>query len=270
MLIGWFWPCVRDSAHTGRTGLASRCLGGQQNGENLGGSMCSSPAFLPEELGRIALFESLGPEQLARLLENHRLVMLDKEQQLILEQEESQGLFLLRSGLVKVRCMGVNGEETVLALLGAGEICGEMATLSPMGLRSADVVTLTPCSLVILRGAPFSALLRTEPCLALALARLQAQRLRDLNRRFILWGADAHTRMLVTLADLARKTAPEAPATAMIPPLPHRELANLSGLARETASRILSHLRKRGEVVDTSDGGLRLADLQALRRRGLL
>ncbi len=239
-------------------------------GGNLSGSMCLSLAFQPEELGRIALFASLEPDQQERLLENHRLVTLDKDQQLILEQEESQGLFLLRSGLVKVRCMGANGEETVLALLGPGEICGEMATLSPMGLRSADVVTLTPCSLVILRAAPFSSLLRSEPSLALALARLQAQRLRDLNRRFVLWSADAHTRMLLTLADLARKTAPDAPVTATIPSLPHRELANLSGLARETASRILSHLRKRGEVVDTGDGGLRLADLQALRRRGLL
>ena len=74
-------------------------------------------------------------------------------------------------------------------------------------------------------------MLRSEPGLALALATLQAQRLRDLNKCFGLRGADASTRMLATLADLARKTAPGAPPTAPIPPLPHRELGNLSGLA---------------------------------------
>ncbi|MEB3242288.1 MAG: Crp/Fnr family transcriptional regulator [Cyanobacteriota bacterium] len=232
--------------------------------------MSPGPSLHPRELGEVPLFAGLAEEQQRRLLDNHRLVMLEKDQQLILEQEEAQGLFLLRSGLVKVRCIGQDGEEAVLALLGAGEVCGEMASLSPKGLRSADVVTLTPCSLVVLRGGPFAAMLRSEPGLALALARLQAQRLRDLNKRFGLRGADASTRMLATLADLARKTAPGAPPTAPIPPLPHRELANLSGLARETASRILSTLRRRGELEETEDGGLRLTDLQPLRRRGLL
>ena len=161
----------------------------------------ASPSLHPDDLGNVPLFAQLGAEQHRRLLENHRLLTLEKDQQLILEQEESQGLFLLRSGLLKVRCMGMDGEETVLALLGPGEVCGEMASLNPKGLRSADVITLTPCSLVILRGGPFTSLLHSEPGFALALARLQAQRLRDLNKRFSLRGADASTRMLATLAE---------------------------------------------------------------------
>jgi CRP-like cAMP-binding protein len=232
--------------------------------------MTLSPAIHPDELSQVPLFAGLESEQRELLLEHHRLLGLDKDQHVILEKEESQGLFVLRTGLLKVRCMGLNGEESVLALLGPGEVCGEMACLNPMGLRSADVITLTPCSLLLLRATPFSSLLRGDPRLALALAQLQAQRLCDLHRRFRLLSADAPTRMLATLADLARKTAPGATATTAIPPLPHRELASLSGLARETVSRILSHLRKSGVLMETSDGGLQLTDLQPLRRRGLL
>jgi CRP/FNR family cyclic AMP-dependent transcriptional regulator len=232
--------------------------------------MSSSSAFQPDELRQVPLFAGLEPEQQCLLLDSHRVLTLEKDQHLILEREESQGLFVLRSGLLKVRCMGLNGEESVIALLGPGEVCGEMASLSPMGLRSADVITLTPCSLVLLRATPFISLLRSDARLALALAQLQAQRLCDLHRRFRLSSADAPTRMLATLADLAKKTGPGASATAPIPPLPHRELATLSGLARETASRILSNLRKCGVLVETSDGGLQLMDLQPLLRRGLL
>lgn len=232
--------------------------------------MSPCPSLQPNELGQLPLFAGLKPEQLMRLVVNHRVLTLEKDQQLILEQEDSQGLFLLRAGLLKVRCMGMDGEEAVLALLGPGEVCGEMASLNPKGLRSADVITLTPSSLVILQGGPFRELLHSEPGLALAVARLQAQRLRDLNKRFSLRGADASTRMLATLAELAGKTAPGAPPTAPIPPMPHRELASLSGLARETASRILSNLRRRGEVVETADGGLMLTNVQPLRLRGLL
>jgi CRP/FNR family cyclic AMP-dependent transcriptional regulator len=233
-------------------------------------SMFSSPAIQPDELSRVPLFASLETEQRWLLLDNHRLLTLDKDQHLILQQEESQGLFVLRSGLLKVRSMGFNGEEAVLAVLGPGEVCGEMASLNPMGVRSADVITLTPCCLLLLQATPFSTLLRSDPGLALALARLQSQRLRDLHRRFSVSNADAATRMLATLADLAAKTAPGAPPTAAIPPLSHRELASLSGLARETASRVLGNMRKAGVVAETSDGGLRLIDLHPLRRRGLL
>lgn len=232
--------------------------------------MLSSPVLQPDELGQVSLFASLDGEQRRRLLDNHRLLALAKDQQLILEREESQGLFVVRSGVAKVRSMGLNGQETVLALIGPGEVCGEMASLSPMGLRSADVITLTPCSLLLLRGAPFSTLLHSDLGLALAFARLQSQRLRDLHRRFSLYSADASTRLLATLADLASKTAPGATAMAPIPPLPHRELANLSGLSRETTSRILSHLRKSGVVMDRNDGGLQVTDLQSLRSWGWL
>jgi len=218
----------------------------------------------------VALFADLDADQHRRLLENHRLLTLEADQRLVLEQDESQGLFLLRSGLAKVRGFDLDGQETVLALLGAGEICGEMAILNPEGLRTADVVSLTPMRVAVLRAGPFAALLRSDTRLALALARLQARRLQNLNHRLRLRGGDATIRLLATLVELARRSAPGACETDPIPPLPQREIASLSGLARETASRTLSSLRRRGLVADTPEGGLQLLNREDLRRRGLV
>ena len=131
-------------------------------------------------------------------------------------------------------------------------------------------VALTPLHLVKLRAAPFALLLQREAGFALALARLEASRLRDLNQRFALQSADATTRLLDTLAYLARKTGPEAQPTAVIPPLAQKEIALVAGLARETASRTLSKLRTRATVTVTDEGALQLADLQPLVKRGLL
>ena len=230
----------------------------------------SSATLGPADLARLELFAALELEQRQRLLENHRLLTLAADQTLVLEQDESQGIFLLRSGMVKVRCFDLEGEATVLALLGPGEVCGEMAVLNPQGLRTADVVTLTPCNLVILRAGPFAGLLRSEPRLALALAQLQVKRLQTLNRRLRLRAGDATLRLLATLVELATRSAVDAAATDPIPPLPQRELASLAGLARETASRTLASLRRRGLVADTPEGGLRLLNPDDLRRRGLL
>jgi CRP-like cAMP-binding protein len=52
--------------------------------------------------------------------------------------------------------------------------------------------------------------------------------------------------------------------------LPHRELASLSGLARETASRILGKLRQRGIVEEVEGGGLKIVNREALNQRELL
>ena len=104
---------------------------------------------------------------------------------------------------------------------------------------------------------------------ALALARLEASRLRDLNQRFALQSADATTRLLDPLAYLSRKSSGSKDPLALIPPLAQKEIALLAGLARETASRTLSKLRSRGTVVE-EDGQLRLVDAQPLIKRGLL
>jgi CRP/FNR family transcriptional regulator, cyclic AMP receptor protein len=231
--------------------------------------MVTPVATSPADLARISLFSLLSEPQRQRLLEQHRGVRFSPDQLLVLEQDESQGLILLRYGIAKVRRFDSDGEEAVLSLLGPGDICGEMAVLRD-GRRTADVVSLTECEAVFLRVGPFREMLHSEPQLSLALARLEATRLQDLNRRFTLRGADATTRVLAALCDLARRTAFGAEATSEIPPLPQRELATLSGLARETTSRTLSKLRQRGIVREVDGGGLCITDAEPLRRRGLL
>jgi CRP/FNR family cyclic AMP-dependent transcriptional regulator len=132
------------------------------------------------DLSKIALFMLLSEQQRHRLLDQHRGVTFSPDQLLMLDQDESQGLILLRNGIAKVRRFNSEGQEDVLSLLGPGDVCGEMAVLNN-GRRSADVVSVTSCDAVFLRVAPFRELLHSEPRLSLAMARLEARRLQDLN-----------------------------------------------------------------------------------------
>jgi CRP/FNR family cyclic AMP-dependent transcriptional regulator len=223
--------------------------------------------FSAVDLQCLPLFSSLSQEQCALLLDRHRESSHAVDQVFVLEQDWGESLYLLRSGLAKVRLFTPDGDEVVLSVLGVGEVFGEMAALDGAA-RSADVVALTPVTVLKLRGAPFAALLRQEVALALALARLEAARLRDLNQRFALQSSDGTTRLLAALAYLARRSSPADDPQAPIPPLAQRELGLLAGLARETASRTLSKLRSRGTVVE-EHGNLRIVDLQPLVQRGL-
>ena len=221
-----------------------------------------------DDLKAIDLFKSLNADQLDQLLDRHRESSHQADQVIVMEQDWGDSLFVLCEGLAKVRIYTASGEEVVMSLLGAGDIFGEMAALDG-GTRSADVVALTPLRLAKLQAPPFAALLKKEAIFALALAKFEASRLRDLNRRFALQTADATTRLLDSLAYLARKSSPSKDPLASIPALAQLEIALLAGLARETASRTLSKLRARGTVME-DNGRLRLADLKPLEKRGLM
>ena len=220
------------------------------------------------DLQAIALFESLNDDQLDQILDRHRESSHQADQVIVMEQDWGESLFLLCDGLAKVRTYTADGDEVVMSLLGVGDVFGEMAALDG-GMRSADVVALTPLRLVKLRVPPFAALLEKEAVFALALAKLEASRLRDLNRRFALQTADATTRLLDSLAYLARKSSAQNDPQASIPALAQLEIALIAGLARETASRTLSKLRTRGKVIE-NNGRLHLADLKPLEKRSLM
>ncbi len=222
----------------------------------------------PDELVQAPLFAPLEQDQLRQLLDRHRETQHAVDQILVMEQDWGESVFLMLSGLAKVRTYTADGEEVVMSLLGAGDVFGEMVAVDG-SVRSADVVTLTPVRLVKLRIQPFSTLLRQSALFALALATLETTRLRDLNRRFALQTADATSRLLDAMAYLARKSSKENDPLALIPPLPQKEIALLAGLARETASRTLSKPRSRGTVAE-KQGSLQIVDPQPLIKRGLI
>lgn len=222
----------------------------------------------PEDLRAMPLFSDLNEDQLILVLDRHRETSHQLDQVIVMEQDWGESLFLIRDGLAKVRIYTADGDEVIMSLLGPADVFGEMAALDGAS-RSADVVALTPLHLIKMRAAPFASLLEREARFALALARLEAGRLRDLNQRFALQSADATTRLLDALAYLARKSSRGQDLSIELPPLAQKEIALLAGLARETASRTLSKLRARGTIVE-SGGRLRIVDDQPLIKRGLL
>ncbi|MEN9766843.1 Crp/Fnr family transcriptional regulator [Vulcanococcus sp.] len=225
-------------------------------------------AFSPDALRAIPFFADLTEQDLETLLDRHRLAEVVPGQTLVMEADWGENLMVVISGLAKVRSFNADGEESVLSLVGGGELLGEISVLDG-DARSADVVTLSTVRLLKLQGRGFQAVLAKNVNLALGIARLEAARLRDLNRRFGIQKSDATTRLLDALAYLARKSSGVDDPLALMPPLSQGEIAILAGLARETASRTMSKLKTKGVVLE-EEGCLRLSSLDPLRKRGLV
>ena len=146
--------------------------------------------------------------------------------------------------------------------IGKGEIIGEMAAIEEAP-RSTDAITLTPAEVCSVPASDFYHLLETNPMAGISLAQLIARRLRQLNRRFRLRESESLTRVADTLLFLAEGQGKNTSKGVAIPNLPHRELSSISGLSRETVTRSLTKLEKRGLIRREVDV-LNILDFNAL------
>ncbi len=169
-------------------------------------------------------------------------------QGILLENDWGSSVYFVLSGWVKIRTYNLDGKEVTLNILGKGEMFGEMAPLDQVP-RSTDVITLTPAIIASLPAADFVHLVETEPKAGIHLARLMAKRLRQVNRRLRLRESDSTSRVADVLLFLAEGQGTRGSTGIEIPNLPHRELSSLSGLARETVTRVLGKLEKKNLIL---------------------
>ncbi|MBD2183776.1 MULTISPECIES: Crp/Fnr family transcriptional regulator [Oscillatoriophycideae] len=185
-------------------------------------------------------------------------------QVILLENDWGSSVYFILEGWVKIRTYNLDGKEVTLNILGKGEIFGEMAALDEVP-RSTDVITLAPTVIGNLPAQDFVNLIYTEPMAGVRLAQLMGRRLRQVNRRLRLRESDSMSRVADTLLFLADGQGKRTSEGTEIPNLPHRELSSLSGLARETVTRVLTKLEKKALIKREQDT-LRIPDVNALER----
>jgi CRP/FNR family cyclic AMP-dependent transcriptional regulator len=185
-------------------------------------------------------------------------------QVILLENDWGSSVYFILNGWVKIRTYNLDGKEVTLNILGKGELFGEMAPLDEVP-RSTDVITLAPTAIGNMPSQDFVNLLNTEPQSGIHLAKLMARRLRQVNRRLRLRESDSTSRVADILLFLADGQGKKSQHGTEIPNLPHRELSSLSGLARETVTRVLSKLEKKGLIARDRET-LCIPDPHALER----
>ena len=205
------------------------------------------------------------PESAVELALSHLVTCTHPSNQVILLENDWCGaVYFILDGWVKIRMCNMDGKEVTLNIVGKGELFGEMAALDEVP-RSTDVITLTPTMIGSMPSQDFVKLLHTEPLAGMRLAQLMARRLRQVNRRLRLRESDSQSRVADTLLFLADGQGTKGQTGTQIPNLPHRELSSLSGLARETVTRVLTKLEKKGLIKRNSDV-ICIPDVSALEK----
>ncbi|HVX29843.1 MAG TPA: Crp/Fnr family transcriptional regulator [Nitrolancea sp.] len=220
----------------------------------------------PDQLREISIFAGLEPDALATLAASLRLRTARPNTNLIEIEQPGDRVYFIVSGTVKVFVDHADGSEVILALLGPGEMVGEMSLVDNLK-RSANVTTLESSTLVWMDRTTFGRQLHQLPALMGNMVTMLSRRLRLANTRLQADATlDVEGRVALQLLSLAQELGEATEQGIRIPiRLSQSDLAALVGASRVRVNQIIVEYKRSG-IIDI-DGRLRitLLDPEALR-----
>ncbi|MDO4606263.1 MAG: Crp/Fnr family transcriptional regulator [Bowdeniella nasicola] len=216
----------------------------------------------------VPLFSALNPEDQEELRSMMVDVQLRRGEKLFTEGQEGDRLYLIVEGKVKLGHTSGDGRDNLIAVLGPGEMIGELTLFDP-GPRSTTATAVASTRLMELDHSAMMSFIDTRPELAKHMLKALAQRLRRTNNALAdLVFSDVPGRVAKALLDLADRFGhPGVDGTIHVPhDLTQEELAQLVGASRETVNKSLAEFGSRGWLA-LENRGVHLLDLERLRRR---
>ena len=213
------------------------------------------------------LFAALDAEGAAALHASLEETDVPKGDVLFHEGEPGDHMYVIVDGKVKLGQTSNDGRETLLAVLGPGEMFGELSLFDP-GLRTSTATALTDAVVLGLGHAQLKPWLAGRPEVAAALLQALARRLRRTNEAMAdLVFSDVPGRVAKALMDLGEKFGTVTPDGLMVThDMTQEELAQLVGASRETVNKALADFAQRGWIRLESRQVL-ILDVERLGRR---
>lgn len=208
------------------------------------------------QLKQIGLFSGLTDSELAALAEIASRRSFAKNAIIINEGDETDSLYLILSGKVKVVLSDEDGKEVIISILEPGDYFGEMSLIDSEP-RSARVVTMLDSQFSIIHKTDFNKVLDGNPDLARNLLVGLAQRLRAANKNIeSLALMDVYGRVARTLLQFAQDQDGKKVITEK---LTQKDIANMVGASREMVSRIFKDLTT-GGYITVESGSITIND----------
>lgn len=218
-------------------------------------------------ISQVPLFEGLDEEQQRSLRAKMGQTTLRRGEILFEEGDQGNRLYIITEGKVKLGHTSLDGRENLLAVLGPGEIIGELTLFDP-GPRSTTATAVSPVTLLHLDHSDLSVILDTNPTMGKHMLRALARRLRRTNESLAdLVFSDVPGRVAKALLDLADRFGTPTEEGVHVPhDLTQEELAQLVGASRETVNKSLADFVSRGWI-QLEGRAVTLLDLDRLARR---
>lgn len=218
-------------------------------------------------LDEVPLFSGVDEDARLALAAHVVTSRLRKGEVLFRQGEPGTQLHVILDGKVKLFHTSADGRENMLAVIGPGDVVGELSLFDP-GERTATASALTDVSVASLDHEALRPWLREHLEVAEQLLGALARRLRRTNEAVAdLVFSDVPGRLAKALLDLAARFGERGPEGVRLRlDLTQEELAQLVGASRETVNKALADFAGRGWLRQ-SGRTVVLLDQERLARR---
>jgi CRP/FNR family cyclic AMP-dependent transcriptional regulator len=195
-------------------------------------------------LENVRLFSGLSDQVLAEIEQHGTIKFYNKNTIIINQNDETDSLYVILSGKVKVFVSGEDGREVLLNYQEPGEYFGEMSLIDRQP-RAASVMTVEPSRLMVIARGDFLRCLASNPEIALNLIEPMSSRIRMLAENVSnLALLDVYGRVARTLL----QNAVEEDGALKTGKLTQQDIADMVGASRAMVSRILKDLKTGGYI----------------------
>lgn len=202
-----------------------------------------------EYLKKIQLFASLTDEEL-RQISDILVVRRFKKNEIILQEEDTnEYMYVILNGKVKVVQTTEDGKEILLALHQSGDFFGEMSLID--GKTSpANVIATEDSTAAIISKKDFNSLIRNQKKVLDNLLLILCSRHRESwDKIQMLNYKNASHRIKLLFFMLSDKYGEKtAEGVTINMKLTHQEIAEMTGMTRETVTRVIDRWQREGEI----------------------
>lgn len=218
-------------------------------------------------INRAPLFAALDVEAAAALRASMTEVRARKGQVIFVEGEPGDRLYVIVEGKITLGHGAGDGRETLLAVLGPGEMFGELSLFDP-GRRTATATALTDAVVLGLGRDSLRPWLTGRPEVAEKLLQALAQRLRRTEDAMAdLVFSDVPGRVAKALLELSDKFGVVRDSELYVEhDMTQEELAQLVGASRETVNKALAEFVNRAWL-RVEQRSVTILDVERLQRR---
>jgi len=198
----------------------------------------------------VNLYDVLCPHKVKSMAERHTFNYFKKDQFIYFPDEPAQYIYMIAEGRVRIGRYLDDGKEIVTAILGMGEIFGELALAgeekrSDFAQAMDDKTTVCPLSIDELKQLMYG-----NQELSFKMLKLVGLRLMKLERKLeLLVFKDARTRIIEFIKDSATWKGKKVGYETLVPTkLTHKDIAALTGTSRQTVTTILNELKEKNLI----------------------
>ncbi|MGZ4702839.1 MAG: Crp/Fnr family transcriptional regulator [Ilumatobacteraceae bacterium] len=211
------------------------------------------------------LFASLPERERSALEARCRHLKFPAQAYLYHEGQAGDAVYVLVSGRIGIWSGGERGEPMLLAILGPGEMFGEMAILSEQRVRTATTQALSQVEVIQILRADIESLRQRYPRISdvfiKALLRLVQRLTTQVSELSELDGSTRLYRQLWRLGDVY-----ETRRAGLELPISQQQLASMTGVGLRITNRVLNEARSAG-ILETGKKRIVVNDWALVQRR---